>query len=66
METMSLCAGFLLAEYIWYCFIYRAKSNLNYLSFVLFYEETAQARCQFNLELCFSNNFTALIPSVKQ
>ena len=36
METMSLCAGFLLAEYIWYCFIYRAKSNLFVISCSVF------------------------------
>ena len=34
METMSLCEGFLLAKYIWYCFIYRAKSNLSVISSV--------------------------------
>ncbi len=37
-----------------------------YLSFVLCFEETAQARYQFDLELCFSNNFTTLIPRTRQ
>ena len=58
METMSLYAGFLLAQNIWYCNVLYVVLKVIYLPFVVFFEETAQAG--YNILNCVSATISQL------